>query len=105
MSRGIRRERQVRDLLLSQDWWVIRAAGSLGDADLVALKAGRRPLFVEVKSDVDGPYANFRPKDRADLIAAASLAGAEATLCWWPPHGQPRWIPSAEWPLRLPVAA
>jgi len=98
MSRGIRRERQVRQLLEQDDWWVCRAAGSFGDADLVALKAGKRPLLVEVKSDVRGPYEHFGPKDRADILFAAELAGAEAVLCWWPPRGQPRWLPSSEWP-------
>jgi Holliday junction resolvase len=98
MSRGITRERQVRDLLLSEDWWVVRAAGSKGDADLVALKLGRRPMMVEVKSDAVSPYAHFGPQARAELSLAAELAGADAVLCWWPPRGKPRWIPEAEWP-------
>lgn len=98
VSRGIQREHQVRDLLLNEDWWVVRAAGSLGDADLVALKNGRRPKLIEVKSTAAGPYHSFGPKDRADLLAAAELAGADAVLCWWPSRGKPRWIASEEWP-------
>lgn len=98
MSRGIQRERQVRRELEAEDWWVTRAAGSLGDADLVALKAGHRPRLIEVKSSAQGPYEHFRPKDRADILFAAEVAGAVAELAWWPPRGKLRWIPSAEWP-------
>lgn len=75
-----------------------RAAGSLGDADLVALKAGCEPQMVEVKSTSRGPYHSFGPKDRAELVAAAERAGAIAILCWWPPRKQPEWIPSSVWP-------
>jgi Holliday junction resolvase len=98
-SRGITRERQVRRLLEGEDWWVCRAAGSLGDADLVALRLGSRTRLVEVKSTAAGPYHSFGPKDRRDLILAANIAGADAWLCWWPPRGKPQWIPSWEWPI------
>lgn len=98
MSRGHDRERAVRRLLEDQDYFVARAAGSLGDADLVALRAGSRSLLVEVKSTVAGPYHSFSPKDRIDLLFAAKLAGADAVLCWWPPHGKPMWIPPEQWP-------
>lgn len=97
-SRGHSRERAVRRLLEADDWWVCRAAGSLGDADLVALKDGSRPRLIEVKSSAKGPYEHFGPKDRADLLFAAFLAGADAWLCWWPPRGKPTWIHSHEWP-------
>lgn len=93
----------MRRLLEEQDWWTCRAAGSLGDADIVALHVARRPRLVEVKSTAQGPYEHFGPKDRADLFFAANLAGAEAWLCWWPSRGKPKWIPSWEWPT--PVAA
>ena len=57
MSRaGHNRERQVKAWLQGQDWWVCRAAGSLGDADLVALKPGR-VLLIEVKATAGGPYS------------------------------------------------
>lgn len=106
MSRGHDRERAVKALLLEEDWWVCRAAGSLGDADLVALKPGRRPLLVEVKASsmTRGPFADFGPKDRLDLKFAGALAGADVTLCWWPPRGKPRWIPVSEWPEARRVA-
>lgn len=105
MSRGHDRERAVRRLLEGEDWWVCRAAGSLGDADLVALKPGRRPLLVEVKSTAAGPYHSFGPKDRADLRWAGALAGADVTLCWWPPRGKPKWLPASEWPEAIGVTA
>lgn len=84
--------------LQSRDWWVARAAGSLGDADLVALKAGHRPLLIEVKATHRGPFHAFGPKARADLLFAAELAGADAVVAWWPPHGKLRLISSDEWP-------
>lgn len=97
-SRGIQRERQVRKLLEEQGWWVARAAGSLGDADLVALKYGHTPLMVEVKSTTRGPFHGFGPRDREALRDAARVAGAHPVLCWWPPRKQPKWIDSLGWP-------
>jgi Holliday junction resolvase len=107
-SRGHDRERDVRRLLESDDWWVSRAAGSLGDADLIAMKAGQRPRLVEVKSTAGGPYEHFGPKDREALLFAADLAGADPWLVWWPPaRGRktlPRWIHPSEWPRpRVPA--
>lgn len=96
--RGHNRERQVRLLLEAEDWFVIRAAGSLGDADLVALKDGHRPRLIEVKSTI-GPYSHFGPRDRSELSFAARLAGGVAELAWWPSRGRLRWIPEDEWPV------
>jgi Holliday junction resolvase len=101
MSRGHQRERAVKLRLESEDWWVARAAGSLGDADLVALKAGKRPMLIEVKSTAGGPYERFGPAARQRLIMAAWIAGADAVLAWWPPRGQLRLIPADEWPKPL----
>lgn len=105
MARGHNRERAVKLQLENQDWWVARAAGSLGDADLVALKAGRQPMLIEVKSTAGGPYERFGPADRFRLAFAAQLAGADAVLAWWPPRGQLRFIPSSEWPRALKATA
>jgi len=96
--RGPQRERAVRDWLLERDWVVVRAAGSLGEVDLVALKAGQRPRLIEVKSTAQGPYERFGPSDRADLNLRALWADADAFLAWWPPRGTLRWIHSSEWP-------
>jgi Holliday junction resolvase len=101
MSRGHDRERRVKALLESEDWLVVRAAASLGVADLVALRAGSRPRVIEVKSTAGGPYERFQPADRARLRFAAEMAGAEALLAWWPPRGRLRWIPANEWPMPL----
>lgn len=98
MSRGHDRERQVRRKLEAEDWWTARAAGSLGDADVVALKDGKRPMLVEVKSTAAGPYHSFGPNDRERLRLAARIAGATPVLCWWPPRGQCRFIYAEEWP-------
>lgn len=98
MSRGHDRERAVKAWFEQRDWVVIRAAGSLGDIDLACLRDGYTPLFVEVKSTAGGPYERFGPAARAELLLAAKLAGAKATLAWWPPRGKLRFIPSDEWP-------
>lgn len=114
MSRGIDRERDLRELLEADGWWVCRAAGSLGDADLVAVKdfsigmlSEPHPVvrLIEVKSTAAGPYHSFGPRDRADLLTAAVKAGAQAWLAWWPPckPGQRKadtltWIPASAWP-------
>jgi Holliday junction resolvase len=98
MSRGHDRERAVKAILEGEDWFVARAAGSLGDADLVALRAGSRSRLVEVKSTAGGPYERFGPADRARLRLAAQIAGADAWLAWWPPRGRLRWIDASEWP-------
>lgn len=94
----------MKRLLEAEDWFVMRAAGSLGDADLVALRDGSRPRIVEVKSTAGGPYERFSPAHRLELLLAARIAGADAWLCWWPPRAKPRWIPSGEWPTAKAVA-
>jgi len=98
-GRGIQRERAVKAWLQERDWVVIRAAGSLGGVDLVALKEGGRPMFVEVKSTVSGPFDHFRPAERAALVLAAKMAGADPVLAWWPPRGRLRWFGPEEWPV------
>lgn len=98
MSRGIQRERQVRRVLEDEGWWTSRAAGSLGDADVLAGKAGEQPRLIEVKSTAQGPYEHFGPKDRADLLAAAKKTGFRAELAYWPSRGKLRFIQSDEWP-------
>lgn len=101
MSRGIQRERDVRRFLESAEgggWWTARAAGSRGDADIIALKVGQRSRLIEVKSSAKGPFEHFRPGDRAELLQAAGQAGADAELAYWPPRGQLRFIGPEEWP-------
>ena len=97
-ARGVRRERAVRDWLAARDWLAFRAPASLGCADVVALRDGSRPRLVEVKSTAGGPYEHFGPAARRRLSFAATIAGADAFLAWWPARGQLRWIGEQEWP-------
>jgi Holliday junction resolvase len=104
VSRGHDRERAVGRLLAGEGWWVTRAAGSFGDADIVGLKAGFPPRLVEVKSTAAGAFHSFGPRDRSELRAAARKAGAEAWLVWWPPRKRPQWIHEADWPAERVAA-
>lgn len=99
MRDGAKRERQVRAALEAQGYWVTRAAGSLGDADLVALKAGEIPRLIEVKANEGSPYKTFSREHRMELRLAARKAGAVAELCHWPSRKPPVWIPESEWPV------
>lgn len=103
--RGTQRELRVRDLLANDDWLSFRAPASLGVADVVALRDGSRSRLIEVKSTAGGPYERFGPKERARLSIAARLAGADAYLAWWPPHGTLHWIHETEWPTERSAAA
>ena len=96
--RGINRERQVAARLTAENWWVMRAAGSKGVADLVCLKAGRKPLMLEIKSTAAGPFAGFGPAKREDLRLSAEQSGATPFLVWWPSHGKEVWLGLDEWP-------
>lgn len=98
MSRGIQRERQVRKVLEAEGWWTCRAAGSLGDADVIAGKAGHTPRLIEVKSTSGGPYEHFRPADRAELLAAGEKTGWNVELAWWPKNGKLKFILPVDWP-------
>lgn len=123
MSRGHDRERDIAAQMWPLGWVVVRAAGSLGEIDLVCTRRnpdfmprggrvhlGRRfvvtqTLFVEVKSDKLSPYANFSPLDRRELCDVSCKAGALPILAWWPPgrragRGSHKidWIPPWEWP-------
>ena len=97
-SLGTRREHQVISLLVADGWVCLRAAGSHGPADVVALKRGAPPRCVQVKSDQSGPYKNFGPGERIALVRFAYQAGAEAWLVWWPPRRPCAWIHAAAWP-------
>lgn len=101
-SRGHARERDVKRYLESEaggSWWVLRSPASKGTADLIALRAGKIPRFIEVKANVDGgPFMNFRKEERAELVREAYRAGAKAELCYWPPRGERRFLLPSEWP-------
>lgn len=74
-QRGDYFERQTRDALEAHGWFVIRAAGSLGPADIVALRQGNTPLLVSCK--LSGAIG---PEERAVLCAHADQAGARPVL-------------------------
>lgn len=97
---GHDRERQLRSQLQGQGWWCVRAAGSLGDADIVALREGHTPRMLELKANLSGgPFKNFGPRDRGELLEAARVAGAEAWLVHWPARKEPRWLRGPDdWP-------
>lgn len=97
-NRGHSRERLVRKLLEANDWVVVRAAGSLGPIDLVALKLGRKAMLIEVKSTAGSPYERFGPADRKTLLDLAERAGADAVLAYWPPNAVLELIDSHAWP-------
>lgn len=94
---GRERERQVAKRLTA-DGWVVLKGTTYGVADLAAMKAGERPMLVEVKSTAGGAYERFGPADRAKLRAEAGRAGAVAMLAWWPPRGQLHLLDEAVWP-------
>lgn len=107
MRRGHDRERQVR-AVLERDHLVVRAAGSFGLCDLVALPLETplcphcelpraRARLIEVKSTIT-PYAHFSPEDRRALSRVARWTGSRAELAWWPKGGKLRIIEEEAWP-------
>jgi len=97
-ARGRAREREVKKKLEADGWWVVKAGGSLGEADLVALKAGQRGWMLEVKSTSAGPFHSFGPEKREAMYAAAEKAGLEPYLVFWPPHKEMKFIGWPQWP-------
>jgi Holliday junction resolvase len=113
MSRGHDRERELRRVLEAAGWLCIRAAGSLGPVDVVAIaRAGAvhpaRALaparqgeiaLIECKSTSGGPYERFGPAERKLLVELAASVGASAWLAYKPKGARAwTWIPSAAWP-------
>lgn len=99
VDRGHARERQFMKRLQDEGWFACRPRWA--GVDIVALKAGERPRFYEVKANRGSPYMHFRREDRELLLLAAEKAGADAYLVWWPPgKGQvaPKVLHSDEWP-------
>lgn len=68
-------ERSTKAALAAHEWFVIRAAGSLGAADVVALRARSAPLLIACKTNGKLPRA-----EREQLIDAARKAGARPIL-------------------------
>jgi Holliday junction resolvase len=74
-QRGDYFERQTRAALADAGWLVVRSAGSLGIADVVALRASNTPLLVSCKLN-----GRIDPAEREALAAAAQQAGARALV-------------------------
>lgn len=81
-ERGDYLERQAREALRELGWFVVRAGGSLGPADLVALRAGYVPLLVGCKTN-----GEMGPRERDAMVDAGELAGARPLLAWRPKRG------------------
>lgn len=75
----------------------IRTPASKGGFDVIALKAGERPHFYEVKT-TPTPFQSFAPSERQRLSALAAQAGAKPFLAHRPPHGAWTFYPESEWP-------
>lgn len=76
-SKGDYLERSTRAALEQHSWFVIRAAGSHGVADLVALRAGFMPLLISCKTNGKIPRT-----ERAALIATAADTEAMPVLAY-----------------------
>lgn len=74
-TRGDYLERQTRDALRAHGWIVVRAAGSLGPADLVALRRRFTPLLVACKTN-----GRIPPDERRAIRDAAEQAYARPLL-------------------------
>lgn len=96
-AKGTKRERDVVKLLSNDGWVCQRTPGSLGTMDVVALRAGDIPRYIQVKATAK-PFSGFPPLERYDLLADAQKAGARAELCWWPDFGKPTYIQPEKWP-------
>lgn len=74
-ARGDYLERQTKSALQAHGWVVVRAAGSLGVADIVALRAGNTPLLISCKLN-----GHIAPLERRALIEACQAAGARPIM-------------------------
>jgi Holliday junction resolvase len=82
--RGDYFERRTRAALEDHGWLVVRSAGSLGPADLIALRAGYNPLLVSCKLRGALPR-----RELLTLCEAAEQAGAYGVLARWL---RPGWV-------------
>jgi hypothetical protein len=79
-------EHRVRDALTAQGWWVIRAAGSKGKADLVALRAtragGERVAYCALINVKRG--GKVSPAEWNEMWDLAVLVGAFPVVAFMP---------------------
>lgn len=74
-SRGDYFERQTVAALVARGWVARRSGGSLGEADVWALRAGNTPLLISCKL-----RGAISPAERMALIVLARKAGARPML-------------------------
>lgn len=74
-QRGDYLERQTKAALEAHGWVVTRAAGSLGVADIMAIRAGNTPLLVSCKLN-----GGISPAERFALIEASRAGGARPIM-------------------------
>lgn len=89
-SRGDYLEYQTRTGLRRYGWVVVRAGGSLGVADLVALQYRRAPWLIQCK--ILGPgrkYPRIDPAERKALYETAEQAGARPIIAT---RYKPGWV-------------
>jgi Holliday junction resolvase len=84
--RGDYFERQTRAYLETHGWLVVRAGGSLGVADLLAISRHHSPLLVSCKLG-----GKIRPRERDAITMAAKRYGAHAVVAWRPTRGLIGW--------------
>lgn len=82
-ARGVAFERVVAARLTEDGYFVVRAAGSHGKADLVALKPMQAVL---IQCKLGGP-GDVGPKEWNDFLRAADDAGALALIASRPARG------------------
>lgn len=97
-AKGANRERQLQARLEADGWSVMRSAGSHSPADLLAGRRGKR-YAIQVKGTKAGPFSDFGPAEREELVAWALEFHAQPVLVWWPADRKPpRWILPDAWP-------
>jgi Holliday junction resolvase len=74
-TRGIYLERRAAEILASRGWFTIRAAGSHGIADVVAVRPGE-VVLVQCKTD-----GAIRSEEWNRLYDVATALGAVAVVC------------------------
>jgi Holliday junction resolvase len=82
-QRGDYFERQVVLALRAHGWICQRSAGSLGPADVWAMRNGKTPLFVACKLG-----GRIDPGERTAILDIADAAGARAVLAMRPRGGR-----------------
>jgi Holliday junction resolvase len=75
-QKGYRFERKIATYLRRRGYFVVRAGGSKGPADLVAVRKGERPIFIQCKAGT----AIVDKDEHNELFKAALLADAQAVI-------------------------